>query len=92
MLQAEIYHNCQEGPVYAGAILATGASGVLGGPALNFRDNDPSFLNLIDTKITDQPVQLELDQTKRSYLHVQEGTSGSDIGAGLFTNKARFSW
>jgi hypothetical protein len=59
-----------------------------GGPALNFRDSDPSLLNLIDTKITDQPVQLELDQTKRNYLHVQEGTLGSDIGAGLFTKKA----
>jgi hypothetical protein len=63
-------------------------TGTGAGPALNFRDNDPSFLNLMDTKITDQPVQLELDQTKRNYLHVREGTLGGDLGAGLFTKKA----
>jgi hypothetical protein len=73
--------NC----LFAGNKKFTGSGG---GPALNFRDSDPSLLNLIITKITDQPVQLELDQTKRNYLHVQEGTSGSDIGAGLFTKKA----
>jgi hypothetical protein len=73
--------NC----LFAGNKRFTGSGG---GPALNFRDNDPSFLNLIDTKITGQPVQLEFDQTKRNYLHVQEGTSGSDIGAGLFTKKS----
>lgn len=73
--------NC----LFAGNKKLTGSGG---GPALNFRDTDGSVLNLIDTKITDQPVQLELDQSKRSYLHVQEGTLGSDIGAGLFTKKA----
>jgi hypothetical protein len=39
------------------------------------------LLNLIDTKIAEQQVQLELDQTKRNYLHVKERTLGSDIGA-----------
>jgi len=72
--------NC----LFAGNKKFTGSGA---GPALNFRDNDPSFLNLIDTKITDQPVKLEFDQTKRNYLHVQEGTLGSDLGAGLFTKK-----
>jgi hypothetical protein len=71
--------------VFAGNKKFTGSGG---GPALNFRDNDPSLLNLIDTKITDQPVQLELDQIKRNYLHVLEGTLGGDLGAGLFMKKA----
>jgi hypothetical protein len=73
--------NC----LFAGNRKLTGTGG---GPALNFRDTDGSLLNLIDTKTTDQPVVLELDQTKRNYLHVKEGTPGSDIGAGLFTKKA----
>ena len=73
--------NC----LFAGNKKFTGSGA---GPALNFQDNDPSLLNLIDTKITEQPVQLELDQTKRNYLHVLEGALGSDLGAGLFVKKA----
>lgn len=64
-------------------LIGTGA-----GPALNFKDSDPSLLNPLNTKITEQQVQLELDQTKRNYLHVKEGILGRDIGAGLFTRKA----
>lgn len=56
-----------------------------GGPALNFRDIDPSFLELIGTKMSDQPLALELDQTKRNYLHPIEGSEAARIGAGLFT-------
>ena len=46
-----------------------------------------SLVNLIDSTINDQTVRLELDQSKRNYLHVQEGTLGSEIGAGLFTRR-----
>jgi len=56
-----------------------------GGPALNFRDIDPSFLELIGTKMADQPIALEMDQTKRNYLHPIEGSEAARIGAGLFT-------
>ena len=73
--------NC----LFAGNKKLTGTGA---GPALNFRDSDGSLLNLFETKITEQPVQLELDQTKRNYLHVKEGTLGSDIEAGVFTKKA----
>lgn len=58
------------------------------GPAMNFKDNDPSFLELIDTKRTEQPVELELDQTKRNYLHAAAGTEAARIGAGLFQKPA----
>ena len=56
-----------------------------GGPALHFRDIDPAFLELVGTKMSDQPLTLELDQTKRSYLHPIEGSEAARIGAGLFT-------
>jgi len=56
-----------------------------GGPALNFRDIDPSFLELIGTKMSDEPLALELDQNKRNYLHPIEGSEAARIGAGLFT-------
>ncbi len=54
------------------------------GPALNFRDTDPSFLELVKTKVTEQPILLELDQTKRNYLHPVAGSEAARIGAGLF--------
>jgi hypothetical protein len=58
-----------------------------GGPALNFRDTDPSFLELIGTKKLDEPLELEMDQTKRNYLHPKEGTEAAKIGAGLLTSQ-----
>jgi hypothetical protein len=58
-----------------------------GGPALNFRDTDPSFLDLIGTKNSDEPLELETDQSKRNYLHPKEGTEAAKIGAGLLINK-----
>ena len=69
--------NC----LFAGNKKFTGSGA---GPALNFRDNDPSFLELVDTKRTDQPIELELDQTKRNYLHAVAGSEAAKIGAGLF--------
>jgi hypothetical protein len=30
-------------------------------------------------------LQIEVDLTKRNYLHLVPGTPGSDLGAGLFT-------
>ena len=58
-----------------------------GGPSLNFRDTDPSFLELIETKKSDESLELEMDQSKRNYLHPKEGTGAAKIGAGLFINK-----
>ena len=56
-----------------------------GGPALNFRDSDPSFLALIGTKMSDDSLELEMDQSKRNFLHPKEQSDAAKIGAGLFT-------
>jgi hypothetical protein len=55
------------------------------GARLEYEDIDPSFLELIGTKVTDQPVVLERDSTKRGYLHPVAGSEAAKIGAGLFT-------
>jgi hypothetical protein len=55
------------------------------GANLGFKDIDPSFLELINTKISDQPVPVELDETRKNYLHPVEGSEAARIGAGLFT-------
>ena len=59
-------------------------TGTGGGPALNFRDSDPSFLELINTEISDEPIQLEYDQSQLNYLHPVAGSKAAEIGAGLF--------
>ncbi len=55
------------------------------GANLGFKDIDASFLELISTKVSDQPVAVELDETKQNYLHPVEGSEAARIGAGLFT-------
>ena len=55
------------------------------GARLEYADIDPSFLELIGTKVTDQPVVLERDSTKRGYLHPLAGSEAAKAGAGLFT-------
>jgi hypothetical protein len=35
---------------------------------------DASFLELIDTKVSDQSVPVELDETRKNYLHPLAGT------------------
>lgn len=55
------------------------------GARLEYKDIDPSFLELTGTKRSEQPVTLERDQTKRNYLHPVAGSDAARIGAGLFT-------
>jgi len=55
------------------------------GANLGFKDIDASFLEMVGTKVSDQPIVLEMDQTKRNYLHPVEGSEAARIGAGLFT-------
>jgi len=55
------------------------------GAYLGFKDIDHSFLELSNTKISDEPIAVELDETKKNYLHPVEGTEAAQIGAGLFT-------
>ncbi len=54
------------------------------GARVEFQDIDSSFLELTGTKISDQPVILERDETKRNYLHPVAGSEAAKIGAGLF--------
>lgn len=55
------------------------------GARLEYRDIDSSFLELVGTKISEQPVTLERDQAKRGYLHPVSGSEAAKVGAGLFT-------
>jgi hypothetical protein len=58
------------------------------GPAVNFKPLEPSVLELpLSSKVVDKPAEIELDQSKRNYLHVAAGTPGSGIAAGLFTSR-----
>jgi hypothetical protein len=54
------------------------------GARLEYADIDASFLELTGTKVSEQPVVLERDQTKRGYLHPVAGSDAAKVGAGLF--------
>jgi hypothetical protein len=56
------------------------------GPAVNFKPLADSVLELpSSSKVINQPVAIEMDQSKRGYLHVVAGTAAAEVGAGLFT-------
>ncbi len=55
------------------------------GARLEYSDIDSSFLTLVDTRVVDQPVVLEGDQTRIDYLHPVAGSEAAKIGAGMFT-------
>ena len=44
-----------------------------------------SFLELVDTKRSNQPIELEMDESKKKYLHPIAGSDADKVGAGLFT-------
>jgi hypothetical protein len=54
------------------------------GARLEYRDIDPSFLEMVGTTVTDRAITLERDMTKRSYLHPVSGSAAAKVGAGLF--------
>jgi len=59
-----------------------------GGPPVNFKSLETSVLELpSSSKVIEKPVEIELDQSKRNYLHVVAGTPGSEIAAGLFAKR-----
>jgi hypothetical protein len=55
------------------------------GARLEYKDIDPSLLNLVRTKVIDQAIQIERDSTKRGYLHPVPTSEAASVGAGLFT-------
>jgi len=44
-----------------------------------------SFLELVDITRIDQPIELEMDESKKNYLHPIAGSDAAKVGAGLFT-------
>jgi len=45
---------------------------------------EPSFMEMVGSKVTNQPVPIEMDQRKRNYLHPVAGSDAARTGAGLF--------
>jgi len=54
------------------------------GARLEYRDIDSSFLELVGTRVSEAPIVLERDQTKRAYLHPSADSDAAKVGAGLF--------
>jgi hypothetical protein len=54
------------------------------GATLGYVAIDPSFLDMVGSKVTNQPVPIEMDQRKRNYLHPVAGSDAAKVGAGLF--------
>lgn len=54
------------------------------GARLEYKDVNPTFLELVGTMVTDEAVIIEDDQMKRSYLHPVGESEAAQIGAGLF--------
>ncbi len=55
------------------------------GATLGYVAIDPSFMEMVGSKVTNQPVPIEMDQRKRNYLHPVAGSDAARTGAGLFT-------
>jgi hypothetical protein len=54
------------------------------GARVEFADIDPSFLEMSGTKLVEQAVAVEMDETKRNYLHPVAGSEAAKVGAGIF--------
>jgi hypothetical protein len=54
------------------------------GATLGYVPIDPGFLEMVGSRVTNQPVAIEMDQRKRNYLHPVAGTDAAKVGAGLF--------
>jgi hypothetical protein len=58
------------------------------GARLEYEDIDSSFLEMVRTRVIEQPLALERDSTKRNYLQPLAGSEAAALGAGLFTKPA----
>ena len=52
--------------------------------AVGLSDKD-SCLELVNTTRIDQPVELEMNESKKDYLRPIAGSDAAKVGAGLFT-------
>jgi hypothetical protein len=80
-VKSEPIHYKVYNSLFAGNLKYVGTGG---GPALNFKDVEPTMLELINTKLSDKPIAIEMDQSKKNYLHPIAGSEAEKIGAGLF--------
>ena len=55
------------------------------GATLGYVPIDAAFMDLVGSKMTNQPVAIEMNQRSRNYLHPVAGSEAAAIGAGLFT-------
>jgi hypothetical protein len=56
------------------------------GAAGSFTQTDSNFLSFQEMRLAGE-VDLVMDRGERDYLHIRKGSAGSEVGAGLFTNK-----
>jgi hypothetical protein len=54
------------------------------GATLGYVPIDSSFMDMVGTRVTNQPVPIEMNQRSRHYLHPAEGSEAARVGAGLF--------
>ena len=54
------------------------------GATLGYVPIDATFMEMVGTRVTNQPVPIEMDQRKRNYLHPVAGSDAAKVGAGLF--------
>ncbi|HQV67103.1 MAG: hypothetical protein IPO26_16775 [Saprospiraceae bacterium] len=59
-------------------------TGTGGGPQLNFKDIDPILLKFNNTKITEIPIALNLDDHNKYFMHPAEGSEAATYGVGIF--------
>jgi hypothetical protein len=55
------------------------------GATLGYVPIDSAFMDLVGSKVTNQPVPIEMNQRSRNYLHPVAGSEAARTGAGLFT-------
>jgi hypothetical protein len=54
------------------------------GATLGYVPIDPGFMEMVGSKVTNQPVVIDMNQRSRHYLHPVAGSEAARIGAGLF--------
>ncbi len=54
------------------------------GATLGYVPIEPAFMDLVGSKVTNQPVPIEMNQRSRTYLHPVAGSDAAKVGAGLF--------
>lgn len=67
---------------YFGKNHALAGSGT--GATLGYIEIEPNFMDMVGSKVTHQPVPIEMNQRQRNYLHPVAGSDAAKVGAGIF--------